>query len=167
MLISDYIPKLIAINRTGKSLAVLNGFIDDSNPVIHKKLVLLSSNFSWITENKANGNLSKEEEKLQLTRLNNSLLDLVAELPTDWSIEVGQIEKQKIELLIFMSRYLWWIIFGTWTLILLALLLLGMANKKNIKTRITLEINSVAFSAAKGGDIQIEDQVMSCRCLIS
>jgi hypothetical protein len=158
---SEYIKKLIAVNQTGKALSTLTGLFEKLGPERVREVILHSANFAKLKEDKAKGNLSREEEKLALNRLHNSVLEIAESLPADILIEVDKLERSRVNLRYFLLRNRMWILGGIWILIIGLGALLFSVPKSRVQVELEMAVSRAAFVTRSEGDFQLNRKFLS------
>ena len=150
-----YIKQLIAANRTGKAIEILQQAIPVHNPDLESELILLSGNYNRLITDKDKGLLSKSEEKLEFNKLNHALLQLAAQLPADITTEVSAAEKRRLSRIVFLRRYVFWLLLGLWALLGVVALYLNTIQKHTVRIRLDVNANRVSFQPEEQGSFQI------------
>lgn len=149
-----YVQRLISVNQTAKALEILRKLTESLEEEIHQEVLVHSGNYARLLEDHTKGVLSKEEEKIQLTRLQASLLVIAGQLPAEAMVEVPSGELAGLQIKAFAVRKRG-ILMLIWALLIIALLAflvyqphIGIVIQANIKAdRLTFRtIGSNAFA---------------------
>lgn len=135
----SYVQQLISVNQTAKALEVLRKLTQPLEDEIHQEVLVHSGNFARLLEDRSKGLLSKEEEKIQFTRLHAALLVIAGQLPVKTAIEVPSQEWVGLSIKAFAirSRRNLLLVWATLMTALLAFLVyqshIGISIQANIK----------------------------------
>ena len=153
MLLADYIRRLIAVNRTETALSVLRQYTEPVDESLYRQVVLHSGNFSRIRADKEKGNLSKADEHLFFSRLNNALLDIADELPDGKAIEVSPGDKAGLATRLFLLRYRVWLLLAFWASLSGLGLWLQSQYRHPVQIALDIQANRASFSTINDNEM--------------
>ncbi|NUQ23214.1 MAG: hypothetical protein HUU34_04625 [Saprospiraceae bacterium] len=156
---ADYIRKLISINRTDAALAFLHEISGQLAPEVNEEVVLHAANYARLQQDKIEGTLSKQDEKLLFTQLHNALLYVAGALPPHIEAPVAGIQVAGLDIQVFLLRYRLPILLALWGLVILSALWLQSKPKPDVPVRLDLTLNRLAFTAKESTDFEVDQSI--------
>ncbi|MBK8705348.1 MAG: hypothetical protein IPN33_18455 [Saprospiraceae bacterium] len=153
---ADYIRKLISINRTDAALAFLREIAGQLAPEVNEEVVLHAADYARPQQDKRDGNLSKQDEKLLFTQLHNALLYVAGALPSHIDAPVAGFQVARLDLQVFLHRYRLPILLALWGLVILSALWLQSKPKPDVPVRVDMTLNRLAFTAKESTDFDVD-----------
>lgn len=155
MFVTDYIFKLIALNRTEKALESLEPLIREYQPDKQEELVLISNQWHQLQQDAVKGHLSAAEARQFRTRTNSAILELAQLLPHDIKLPVSRMEVVRLDAAYWLKRWYVWLILMMWAVIAALGLLLMIQSRTDVKVKMNIRTNRVAFTTQESRPLYI------------
>ena len=148
MSIQKIIKQQVALNLPQKALTILLK-VYEKQKLDENELILLQGNLTRINEEKRKGNLSKEQERIEFSKINNAIIEITGLLPENisWDLKPNEQNKLNVKYWIFQNQYY---LIGFLSLSFVGLIwLLNSFPKIGIKTKLELSLRSIIFETVE------------------